>query len=142
MGDVIFAIDPGQTTGWAIIRKQDKAPLGLGDLNSQELGCGIDLLVRSMHRLDYRVVPVVEQMPTPGGVESGLETELKFVRRTIDYWMSDIFELDVVYVLPGTWKTSRVAATTKPPSVWNDRPLSPHMRDAYTMGHYYARRRA
>lgn len=141
MADVIFALDPGITTGWAIIRKQDRAVLGMGDLSSEEVGCGVDLLVRSMHRLDYRVVPVVEEMPEQGGVSGDLAIELKFVRRTISHWLEDVFELDVTYVLPGTWKTSRVAATTKPPAEFEGRPLSPHMRDAYTMGTYVARKR-
>lgn len=141
MADVIFSLDPGVTTGWAIIRRQDRAVLGMGDLSSEELGCGIDLLVRSMHRLDYRVVPVVEQVPDVGGVPGELATELKFVRRTIDHWLDEVFELDVTYVTPGTWKPSRVAVTTDPPEEWNGRGLSQHMRDAFKMAHYFARRR-
>lgn len=141
MSDVVFSLDPGVTTGWAIIRRQDRALLGLGDLSSEEVGCGVDLLVRSMHRLDYRVVPVVEEMPDQGGVAGDLATELKFVRRSISYWLEDVFELDVTYVLPGTWKTSRVALTTAPPADFEGRPLSPHMRDAYLMGSYFVRKR-
>lgn len=141
MRDVIFALDPGQTTGWAIIRRRDKVILGMGDLAPEDLGCGIDLLIRAMHRLEYHVEVVVEQMPTPSGVGGDLATELEFVRRTIDHWVSDVFELDVDYVLPGVWKTSAVAKTTTPPPEWEHKPLSQHMRDALTMAYYYARRK-
>lgn len=141
MADVIFALDPGLTTGWAIVRRHDRTVLGMGDFTTEEVGCGVDALVRSMHRLGYRVVPVVEQMPSQGGVEGQLETQLKFVRRMIEHQLEEVFELDVTLILPGTWKTSRVALTTKAPRTWNDRPTSPHMRDAFLMGTYYARKR-
>lgn len=141
MREVILALDPGQTTGWAIIRRRDRAILGMGDLSSEELGCGVDNLVRAMHRVGYVVHPVVEQMPTPNGVSGDLATELEFVRRTIDYWLADVFELDVTYVLPGTWKTSAVAKTVEAPREWDGRVSSPHMRDAFQMGTYHARRR-
>lgn len=141
MADVIFALDPGLTTGWAIVRRQDKTILGMGDFSTEELGCGVDALVRSMHKLGYRVVPVVEQMPTQGGTDGALETQLKFVRRMIEHQLEDVFELDITYVLPGTWKTSRVALTTKAPRTWNEQPTSQHSRDAYQMGNFYARKR-
>lgn len=142
MADVIFALDPGVTTGWAIIRRSDKVVLGMGDLDSEEVGCGVDLLVRSMHRLGYRVVPVVESMPEVGGVQGDLGVQLKFVRRTIDHWLEDVFELSVTYVLPGAWKTSRAAATVAPPENWNGLGLSHHMKDAFLMATYVARKRS
>lgn len=138
---MILALDPGQTTGWALVRRQDKAILGLGDLSIEDLGCSIDLLVRSMHTSGYSVHAVVEEMPTTQGVSGALATDLAFVRRTIDHWLDDVFEVQIDYVLPGTWKTSRVAATIPPPSEWNGVRLSQHMKDAVTMGQYYARKR-
>lgn len=141
MRDVILAIDPGQTTGWAIIRRRDKAVLGMGDLSSEDVGCGIDLLVRSMHRLGYSISVVVEQMPTPNGVAGSLAIELEFVRRTIDHWVSEVFELPVTYVLPGVWKTSAVAKTVTPPAEWNHHSCSQHMKDAFLMGTFFARKR-
>lgn len=141
MRDIILALDPGQTTGWAIIRRKDKAVLGMGDLSSLDVGCAIDLLVRAMHRTGHRVTVVVEQMPTPNGVGGSLATELEFVRRTIDHWCSEVYELPVTYVLPGVWKTSAVAKTVKPPAEWNCRACSQHMKDAYLMGTFFARKR-
>lgn len=141
MPDVIFALDPGQTTGWAMLRRRDKLVLGMGDLTSQTLGSAIDLLVRGMHRLSYTVVPVVEQMPTPNGVGGSLALELSFVRRTIEHWLSDVFELEVFYVLPGAWKPSRVAQTTECPKTWQGEALSQHQRDAFVMGSYFVGRR-
>lgn len=142
MRDVILALDPGQTTGWAIIRRRDKATLGMGDLPSIDVGCGIDLLVRAMHRTGYSVTVVVEQMPTPNGVGGSLAVELEFVRRTIDHWVSEVFELPVSYVLPGVWKTSSTAKTVAPPSEWNCCQTSQHMRDAFLMGTFFARKRS
>lgn len=142
MRDIILALDPGLITGWALIRRADKAPLGLGDLTIDDVGCAIDILVRSMHLSGYSLEGLVEAMPVPGGTPSQLGHELAFVRRMIDHELIEVFELDVTYVLPGTWKQSRVALTTAPPVEWNGSALSPHMRDAYTMGQYYARKRS
>lgn len=139
---VMFALDPGQTTGWALVRRRDRMVLGMGNLASEEVGCAIDLLVRSMHRLDYDVVPVVELMPTAAGIGGELAIELEFVRRTIDYWLEDVFELAVTYVPPGAWKTSRVALTTAPPREWNGVATSPHMRDAHQLACYQSLRRS
>lgn len=141
MREVIFALDPGSTTGWAIIRRRDKAILGMGDFTPDDLGCGIDNLVRAMHRLDYTLHVVVEQMPTPNGVAGILATELEFVRRTIDHWVTEVFELPVTYILPGAWKTSAAALTSTPPVEWNNHPASQHMKDAWTMALYYSRKR-
>jgi len=142
MRDVILALDPGQTTGWAIIRRRDKAIMGMGDLSALNVGCGIDLLVRSMHRMGYSVSVVVEQMPTPNGVAGRLEVSLEFVRRTIDHWCAEVFELQVAYVLPGVWKTSAVAKTVSPPAEWNHHSSSQHMKDAFLMGTFFARKRS
>lgn len=139
MRDIIFSLDPGQTTGWAIIRRRDRAVLGMGELSAEDLGCGIDLLVRAMHRLDYSVEAVVEQMPTPGGVGGKLATDLEFVRRTIDHWLDEIYELPITYILPGVWKTSASAKTSAPPTEHNHRPTSQHARDAYQMGAFHMR---
>lgn len=141
MADLIFALDPGVTTGWAILRRRDKFLLGMGDLKIEDVGSAIDLLVRGMHVEGYDLAAVVEEMPVAPGVAGGLATDLAFVRRTIDHWLSDVFEVDVTYVLPGTWKTSRVAQTTTPPATWNGKSLSQHMKDAYLMASYYARKR-
>lgn len=139
MRDIIISLDPGVTTGWAIIRRKDRAVLGMGDLCPEDLGCGIDLLVRAMHRLNYNVEAVVEQMPTPNGVGGPLATELEFVRRTIDHWLDDVYEIPITYVLPGVWKTSAAAKTTVVPTEWNDHPTSPHSRDAHLMASYHMR---
>lgn len=132
---VVLALDPGGTTGWAIVRHDDRALLGMGNFDPDELGCGLDLLVRSMHRLGYEIHPVVEQMPRVGGVGS-LALELEFVRRTIDHWLDEIFELNVRYVQPGTWKPSRAAKINPAPKEWNGKQSSQHMRDAYQLAIY------
>jgi len=133
---VTFSLDPGVTTGWAIIRRNTREVLGMGDLDTEELGCALDLLVRSMHRVGKDVHPVVEEVPKVGGVQGDLAVTLTYVNRCINHWLEDVFELPVEYVLPGEWKNSRVGILTPPPAEWNGRKLSAHMKDAYLLGHY------
>ena len=139
---VLFAIDPGVTTGWAILKKSSREVVGMGDLDPEELGCALDLLVRTMHRLGRDVCGVVEQVPKVGGVQGELATTLSYVNRVIDHWLEDVFEIQVDYVLPGQWKNSRVAILTPPPPTWNGHVLSPHMRDAFWLANYQIHRGA
>lgn len=132
----MLAIDPGVTTGWSLLRARDRAVLGMGDLSPEELGCALDLLIRTMHRLGYRVEVAVEDVPRVNGVRGSLAVELEFVNRTVDHWVSEVFELRVAYVLPGTWKTSRAAMTAVSPPEWNGKPTSRHMKDAYGLATY------
>lgn len=132
---VLLAVDPGVTTGWALVRGDGKI-VGMGDLSPDELGCGLDLLVRSMHRLGYTVVSVVEDVPRVGGVQGRLSVTLEFVNRTIDHWLNDVYELQVTYVLPSQWKTHRVVLTEKVATTWNGCKTSQHMRDAYMLALY------
>lgn len=132
----VFALDPGVTTGWAVVNKKNGVVLGMGNLSPEELGCGLDLIVRSFHRQGYVIHPVVEQVPSVRGTTGQLATTLAFVNRTIDHWLEDIFDLNVSYVPPGTWKNSRVAITSEAPKLWNGVATSQHMRDAYLLGVY------
>jgi hypothetical protein len=132
---VLLAVDPGVTTGWAIMRA-DGQVLGMGDLAPEELGCALDLLVRTMHRLGYTVRSVVEDVPKVKGTQGRLSLELEFVNRTVDHWLSEVFELQVSYVPPGRWKTSRVAATCECVDIWNGCKTSQHMKDAYMLARY------
>ena len=139
MGDVLLlSLDPGVTTGWALLRRRDKAVVGCGNLGVLDVGPCIDRLVRCSYRGGNKVEAVVERMPTPTGGE--LATQLDFVRRTIDHWLHEVFEVPTEYVLPGTWKTSRVAATIELPPVWDGTALTTHQKDAITMGQYVLRR--
>lgn len=137
---MVVSLDPGETTGWALLRKKDRELLGTGDFAVEDVGAGLDLIVRSLHLAGYTVEAVVEQMPVPA-LGGQLPTTLEFVRRTINHWLSEIYELSVTYVLPGTWKNSRTALTTTVPDEWNGTRLSQHQKDAILMAHYYARKR-
>ena len=134
---VLLAIDPGVTTGWAILAK-DLTIIGMGDLSPEELGCGLDLLIRAMHRLGMTVVPVVEDVPLAKGTKGTLSRTLEFVNRTVDHWLVDVFELPVVYVPPSRWKTSRVVKKKDVVKEWNGHKTSQHMRDAYMLACYHA----
>lgn len=133
---VVLSLDPGETTGWAVIHRKSGRVLGMGNLSPDELGCGLDLIVRSFHRQGYVIHPVVEQVPSVRGTTGRLATVLAFVHRTIDHWLEDVFDLNVSYILPGTWKTSRAAITAEAPALWNGVATSRHMKDAYLLGVY------
>ena len=110
--------------------------IGMGDLTMDELGCALDLLIRTMHRFKKNIIPVVEDVPDVRGLRSDLALKLDFVNMTIDHWLTEVFELPIIYVPPGRWKNSRVANSLTPVSQWNGQKTSQHMRDAYTIAIY------
>jgi hypothetical protein len=135
----VISLDVGAKTGWAILRKHDMEIIGCGDLLVDDLGCALDLIVRWLNLSGYTSEAVIEQMPSVGGVGE-LSTVLEYARKTTDYWLREVFQVPITYVLPGTWKNSRVANTTKLPKDWNGKMLSQHQKDAILMGRYYADR--
>jgi hypothetical protein len=122
------------TTGWALIDKRTRSLLGCGNLESDDVGAALDQIIRLYQHMGFKVNAVVEKMPTPPGGELALE--LEYVRRTIYHWLFEVFEVPTEYVLPGTWKTSRTAATITLPTEWDGKALTTHQRDAVTLGHY------
>jgi hypothetical protein len=131
---LLLALDPGVTTGWALVRKRNKEILGCGDLDADDVGPCIDRVVRYAYRCGNKIEVVVEEMPTPQGGD--LAVELEYVRRTIHHWVVEVFEVPTEYVPPGTWKNSRAARVMVAPESWHGRSLSAHQRDALTMAHY------
>ena len=136
----VLAVDPGVTTGWALLESRTRCVIACGNWTPDEVGSAIDEIVRCVHRRGQVVQAVVEWMPSPAP-QSALGLRLAFVRNTIDHWLVDVFEVAVEYVSPGTWKTSRVARTIELPPDWMGKPLSQHQKDAITMGTYFAERR-
>ena len=136
---VVLSLDVGVHTGWAVIRKHDHEILGCGVLLIDDLGCYLDLTIRWLNTAGYTTEAVVEKMPSVGGIGE-LSTVLEYARKTTEYWLTEVYAITPVYILPGTWKTSRVAITTKLPTEWGGHILSQHEKDAVLMAMYYAGR--
>ena len=133
----VISLDIGAKTGWAVLRKHDLELLGCGDLLVDDLGCALDLMVRWLNMSGYSSEAVIEQMPSVGGVGE-LSTVLEYARKTADYWLREVYSIaPITYILPGTWKNSRIANTTKLPKDWNGKMMSQHQKDAILMARYY-----
>jgi predicted RNase H-like nuclease (RuvC/YqgF family) len=128
-GTVWLGLDPGVTTGWALIDKGGKL-VGHGELVEENLDDGLDQIIRGCHRAQRKVKVVIEKMP-PGEV-GRLSDRLAAVRAVVDDLVGAVYELPVVRVSPGEWKNSRVAKIVR----WTEKFSSQHARDAATMALY------
>ncbi len=130
-GTSYLGLDPGVTTGWAIIDKAGQL-VGQGDFDEEVLEEGLDELVRGIHRSQRKIVVVIERMP-PGSAGK-LSRKLERVRGAINRVIREVYDLPTIPVGPGEWKQSRVAKITR----WPDPFKSDHARDAATMALYIA----
>lgn len=130
-GHVWLGIDPGITTGWAIVSDQDRSVLGCGNAQPDQVEEVLDTVIRAMHQQERVVHVVMEKLPKVGG-NSPHAARLDVVSRAIYGVVIDCFDLPVTTVQPGTWKTSRVARTTDPRELWKDR-MTQHQKDAVLM---------
>lgn len=121
-------IDPGITTGWAVLA-DDGRPHGHGTFVEENVYDGLDLLIRGLHRAGLHVTAVVEQMPGVGKM-SDLQQRLERVRQIVTEIVEEVYDLPVIYVAPGEWKTSRVAKLARPKA------RTQHERDAIVMTAY------
>lgn len=130
---IILALDPGITTGWAVIDRSDRMVKGHGVLPPSEIRHWLDTFIRKAHSTGHSITVVVEKMPRAGGLGE-LAEQLSSVRRDIQAVTTDVYDLPTVRIPPGEWKNSRVAKTAEvDPSV-----KTPHERDAIRMGLYAA----
>ncbi len=109
---VWLGLDPGISTGWAIVGDDTKV-LGRGVFSEDQVYGGLDELVRGIHRSECAVTAVIEKMPGTGKM-SDLQQRLERVRRLITEIIEEVYEIPTVLISPGEWKTSRVARTTHP----------------------------
>ena len=140
MSRLWLCLDPGITTGWAVLDETGKV-LATSVWGTAELKVSLDVLIRQVFTSGHELEVVIEKMPQTGGLGL-LGQKLEVVRREINDIVSETYELPVTYVLPGTWKPSRVARTTKVPGRFKGTPLMTHQRDAVRMGRFTIDRRA
>ena len=129
-----LCLDPGITTGWAVLDDQGQI-MATSVWGTGELKTSLDLLIRQAFTSAYTLDAIIEKMPNTGRMGL-LGQKLEKVRRDIMDIVENIYEIPVTFVLPGTWKPSRVARTTKVPGRFNKTPLMTHQRDAVKMGRY------
>lgn len=127
-----LALDPGLTTGWALV-EDDGTWHGSGNLSHVTLAKQLDTIVRSSHGAGYWLTVVVEDQPRVGQM-SRLGKDLRDVWETIGAVVVETYELPIRVVTPGVWKPSREARLAVLPRKWNGRTLTPHQRDAMRMG--------
>ncbi len=132
-----LALDPGITTGWALLDPDSDEILGSSVWGTAELKGTLDLLIRTVFTAGARLTAVIEKMPNTGRM-GPLGQKLEQVRRDIYGTITDVYEIPVRVVAPSEWKPSRVARVGKArlPKKFNGSPLTPHQRDAILMGWY------
>lgn len=133
MKAAVIALDPGITTGVAVLTDPDGVLVATTNWTPDNLARSLDVLIRHMHMEGFTLHAVVEQMPRSGGRS---EDSLDQVRRTIHETLVEVYEVPTIYVAPGVWKPSRVARTAVLPRKWDDRRLTSHQRDAIKMACY------
>lgn len=129
-----LCIDPGITTGWAVLDDDGKV-VATSVWGTEELAMSLDLLVRALFTHGFTVTCVIERMPQIGGMGL-LGQKLESVRRKITGVVVDTYELAVVSIPPGEWKTSRVAKTREIPWHFAGTKMMEHQKDAIRMGWY------
>lgn len=129
---VWLGIDPGVTTGWALVADDGKV-LGTGDLVPENIEFGLDKIVRGLHRTSRTITVVIERIPRTGGM-GGLARKMEEVLTAIHEVIDEVYDLPVIQVAPGEWKQSRVAAQ----ELGWERGVSQHQKDAAVMARYVA----
>lgn len=125
---VWLGIDPGLTTGWALVADDAKI-LGTGTFTEDGLFEGLDKIIRGGHRSGRTMTVVIEKMPGTGGM-SDLAQRLERVRQIITELVEEVYDLPTTVIPPGEWKTSRIAKLAKPKA------KTQHERDAAVMTAY------
>jgi hypothetical protein len=129
-----LALDPGVTTGWALINDEGQW-VGFGDIDARELEPQLDEIIRHFHYRGWWLTAVIEDLPRVGRM-SQLGRTLRQVQESIGIVVVETYEIPVRVVAPGTWKPSREARLAKLPRPPNGTRLSQHQKDAIRMGIY------
>ncbi len=121
----ILSLDPGMTTGYALIN-QDGTLLESGNLLNEDLS---DSVLVKLEKEENLCV-VVEDVPIP--TNSKMNRDLMQVK----FWMMAHFP-QAVQVLPGTWKNHLGVANYPLPWGEEDKGITQHQKDAFRIGIWY-----
>lgn len=129
---IVLALDPGVTTGWAVLG-HDGAILESGNWIPEDVGSGIDGILKQRTRQGHEVIVGVETFPLfPAGT---LAMTLRAVVATIESVLTR-YRIIPERVSPGVWKTSSIEES---PRFFGDKKLTPHERDAIRLGRFVIR---
>jgi hypothetical protein len=128
---LLLSLDPGLTTGWAILDEAG-AIVATGTIDHHDVRIALIRILREQ-KLDHAVLETVP-LEAPGH----LADSLRHVLATLG-GMLTTYQVEMTYILPGVWKTSSVP---QPEARWAGKRLSIHQRDAIRMGRYYLRKHA
>lgn len=120
---MIVAIDPGLTTGYAVVDELGNL-IETGNLLPEDLEESI--LTEPRYHQDG-VIAVIEYTPIP--TYSKMNRLLREVAETID----NLFP-NAIKITPGVWKSSPLAKHFPWPGSSG---ATPHQKDAYRLGMYY-----
>lgn len=123
----VLAIDPGGTTGYAVIDERDRI-IKTGNLEPADLRRDIINLMALASHVVVEVFPV--------NAHGRLHVVLRQVVNDVES-ACDSLGIEPTRVTPGVWKTSSIPAS---PKAINGRRLSAHERDAIRMGRWMIRR--
>lgn len=114
---MILAIDPGLTTGWALVSTdwEVKSSGGLAPENLDEL---------NPRNLPPLIGVIIEDTPIP--TYSQLDRKLQEIQSTLRSWFPE-----AQWIRPGVWKNHPVAHEPL------EKSLSPHQKDAIRMAFYF-----
>jgi hypothetical protein len=128
-----LALDPGITTGWALIDDDGRLE-GCGNFLPEDLHDGLDFLIRKVNRTGDEL-EVVQEHLAYARMSGSLGINLRYVLEAIDRVIVGCYDLKRVFVTPGQWKTSAVAAQSRPEK-WDGQPLTQHQKDAIGIAWY------
>lgn len=135
---LILAIDPGKTTGWAIVADDSLSKDGeiwdTGNWLPEDVGPGLSGALSRWNYASDHLEAVVEKIPI--GASGNLSDTLRTVVATVGNILGRA-KVPVTDVLPGTWKTSSAPESER---TWQDDKLTAHQRDAIRMARWYIRR--
>lgn len=126
---IILALDPGVTTGWAVLGPS--AIHDTGNLLPEDLQSGLRYVFEKWAPSEV----VVEVFPL--AASGRLATILREVVATINEVVND-YGRTWHPVTPGVWKTSSIEQS---PRSFEGQKLTPHQRDAIRMGRYHLNRK-
>lgn len=129
---MILALDPGLTTGWAVIDEKGKV-VGTGNLRPEDVEESLDYIIRLFNRNRTKATVVVEDFPPQG--TGDLAGRLNEVLRSIDKVL-EVYEIKAQRVTPGVWKTSAQGIAPVLLKEWEGMPLTAHQKDAIRMAKY------
>jgi len=123
-----LGIDPGLTTGWAILDH-----VGLlwdhGEWNIDDVLDGIDWVVRGVNRTGEDLEICQEVLAK--GKDGKLGNDLLYTQAALTRVIEDTYDVSRTFVIPGTWKNHRVTqvrSTQFELTEW--RAFSQHVKDA------------